>query len=143
MPHVRASTLLGLALLGCEAEATEIPGPSTAQFRDEVYPVLLRDCGFVQCHGDSDRFFVIHGPGRTRLDPETDVFDPPTDDELAVGYESARGMLASDRGVLESPLLSKPLEGRGHGGLDRFGRNVWQPGDPAWRSVEQWARGIP
>lgn len=133
----------GLGLLACEAEPTEVPGPSYTVFREQVYPLLLRDCGFVQCHGDSDRFFVLHGPGRARLDAEIDVFDPPTEDELRLAYQSSRGMLTNDRGVLDSPLLTKPLEGRGHGGLDRFGRNIWQPGDPSWQTVERWARGIP
>lgn len=142
MSDVRAA-LLGLGLLGCDSAPTEIPGPSYAEFRDAVYPLLLRDCGFVQCHGDPDRFFTIHGPGRTRLDPETDVFDPPTEDEQRHAYESSRGMLASDRGVLDSPLLTRPLEGHGHGGLDHFGRNVWQYDDPAWTVLAHWLRGVP
>jgi hypothetical protein len=134
---------MSLSFPTCETEPTDVPAPSFAVFRDEVYPVLLRDCGFIQCHGDPDRFFVVHGPGRTRLDPVIEVFDPPTEDELQLAYQSSRGMLASDRSVLDSPLLTKPLEGRAHGGLDGFGRNVWQPGDPAWRTIERWARGIP
>jgi hypothetical protein len=143
MHDIRAWALVSLSVLGCDTEPTDVPAPSFAMFRDEVYPLLLRDCGFVHCHGDSDRFFVILGPGRARLDAQIEVFAPPTPDELQLAYQSSRGMLASDRGVLESPLLTKPLEGRGHGGLDGFGRNVWQVGDPAWQEVERWARGIP
>jgi hypothetical protein len=134
--------ILGLGLLACEAEPTELPGPSYTVFRDQVYPLLLRDCGFAQCHGDSDRFYVLYGPGRARLDPEIDVLDPPTSDELWFAYQSTRGMLTSDRGVLDSPLLTKPLEGVGHGGLDSFGRNVWPASDPAWQTIGPWAEGL-
>jgi hypothetical protein len=138
MIDVRAWSL-GLGLLACDAAPNELPAPSYPVFRDQVYPLLLRDCGFVQCHGDDDRFFAVYGPGRARLDVETDIFDPATDDELWFAYQSARGMLTSDRDVFASPLLSKPLEGRGHGGLDDFGRNVWQDDDPAWQIVADWA----
>lgn len=130
---------LSVGLVTCEAPPTELPGPSYTQFRDQVYPVLLRDCGFVQCHGDDARFFALFGPGRTRLDAATDIFDPATKDELEFAYQSARGMLTSDRGVYASPLLSKPLEGHSHGGLDNFGRNVWHEDDPAWQTLAQWA----
>jgi hypothetical protein len=134
---------LGLGLLACEAQPNELIGPSYTEFREQVYPLLLRDCGFVQCHGDEDRFFALYGPGRARLDAETDTFDPATEDELWFAYQSACGMLTSDRGVFASPLLSKPLEGRGHGGLDDFGRNIWQPDDVAWQAVAHWASGVP
>ena len=134
-----ASSLFLLCPLGCESPPTELPGPSASVFREQVYPLLLRDCGFVNCHGDDDRFFVLYGPGRTRLDASMDVFDPPTEDELWFSYQSARGMLTHDRDVFDSPLLSKPFEGRGHQGLDHFGRNVWQADDPAWRTIVPWA----
>lgn len=137
------SALLGLSLVACDAEHVEIPSASYSEFRDEVYPILVRDCGFVRCHGDTARFFVVLGPGRARLDPTTNLFDPPTDDELWSAYQNARGMLASDRGVLDSPLLTKPVDGRAHGGLDRFGRNVWEPGAAELEVLERWAGGIP
>jgi hypothetical protein len=142
MPDIRA-WILGLGLLACEAEPTEVPGPSYAVFRNEVYPVLLRDCGFVQCHGDADRFFVLHGPGRSRLDPDSEIFEPPTEDESWLAYQSTRGMLANDGDVFDSPLLTKPLEGHRHDGLDRFGRNVWQIDDSAAELVARWAAGTP
>lgn len=141
MKGFRASALSIGLIIACDAPPTELPGPSYTEFRDEVYPLLLRDCGFVQCHGDDDRFFVVHGPGRARLDAEMDAFDPATDDELWFAYQSSRGMLTSDRGVFASPLLYKPLEGRAHGGLDLFGRNIWHTDDQAWQTVAEWASG--
>lgn len=141
MPHVR-SALLGLGLLACESEPVELPAPSYATFRAEVYPILVRDCGFARCHGDASRYFVVHGPGRARLDPTLDLFDPPSEDELLAAYQHARGMLASSSDVLDSPLLTKPLEGHAHAGRDRFGRNVWRDDEPALQLLEDWARGL-
>jgi hypothetical protein len=112
-------------------------------FREQVYPLLLRDCGFVRCHGDEARFFVVHGPGRARLDADTETFDPPTDDELWFAYQSARGMLTNTDDVFGSPLLSRPLEGHGHGGLDDYGRNVWRSEDLAWQTLADWASATP
>lgn len=142
MIDVRALSL-SVGLFACDAPPTELPGPSYSEFRDQVYPLLMRDCGFVQCHGDDDRFFALYGPGRARLDAATDIFDPVTKDELSFAYQSARGMLTNDGDVSTSPLLSKPLEGRAHGGLDDFGRNIWHEDDPAWQTVSRWAAGVP
>ena len=142
MFDIRACTL-GLALLACDAPPTELPGPDYAVFREQVYPVLLRDCGFVQCHGDDDRFFVVHGPGRARLDVNMEAFDPATKDEQWLAYQSSRAMMTNDGDILASLLLSKPVEGRGHGGFDNFGRNVWHMEDPAWQTVAKWALGMP
>ena len=46
---------------GC-AEPTQdlsIPTADPTVFKDRVYPILLRDCGFTKCHGDPKRFFAV------------------------------------------------------------------------------------
>ena len=68
-----ARVCLGLALGLVASACTDTEEPSGFAKRDfmrfqrEVYPVLLRDCAFSQCHGSGDRFFRVWGPGRERL----------------------------------------------------------------------------
>ncbi len=78
MKSSRSSFLLGaLCVLGvapgCELEedVVEVPVADPLVFRDEVYPILLGDCGFTGCHGNPDRFFAVFGTARARLDPAT------------------------------------------------------------------------
>lgn len=132
-----ATTLLlvpALALcasfFGCSDDQ---PAPPLAEreFRDfqAVYPVLLRDCGFHACHGAPERFFRVVGPGRVRLDADSEAFDGATGDEASASYESALTMLDAEHPE-RSLLLKKPLAieagGASHGGNDAFGRNVYR-----------------
>jgi hypothetical protein len=128
-------------LLACSACAEE---PLTApparrdyqQFQREVYPVLLRDCGFPDCHGAGDRFFRVWGPGRTRL-PKADgtvpgAFDVPTVDEVSSSYSLALSMV-DEANPEVSELLRKPLAveagGASHKGVDKYGRDVYRTSD--------------
>jgi hypothetical protein len=117
-------------ILGCGAGPYDLPPPTPdgQQFAQQVYPVLLRDCGFAACHGDHRRFFHIFGPGRVRLVPTMDPFDPATNEEIQLSYDRARSMLRVNA-LDQSLLLRKPLEpiagGVGHRGLDELGRNVY------------------
>lgn len=141
--------VVALALIGgptsiaaCDAPSGAIvPAPDYAEFRDTAYPILLRDCGFSQCHGTPERFFSIYGPGRQRLEPDDiAILDPVTDDEIEHSYERARAMLLHDGDITQSPLLSKPLEGGGHAGFDRFGRNVYaDTSDVRFIALQKWA----
>lgn len=120
------------------------------QFQREVYPVLLRDCGFSTCHGAQERFFRVWGPGRTRLPGETSVpsaFDLPTGGELSASYSLALSMLdASD--PARSPLLRKPLAveagGAGHLGVDKYGRDVYRTTrDSGYVAIARWVMSPP
>lgn len=134
---------LALALGGCLPEADPtVPGPDFEQFRTEIYPLLLRDCGFNACHGDGHRYYQVFGPGRMRIDEAMDLFEPATEEEIEVSYERARAMLLTRDDVLDSPLLRKPVEGGGHAGLDVNGRNVYSGrNDPEFLKLAEWARG--
>jgi hypothetical protein len=119
----------------------KVPTPDIVSFEATVYPILLRDCGFPACHGDTRRFFRIFGPGRTRYRPKevTALFAPPTAEELTATYYRARSMLVSDGRVEDSPLLQKPLFA-GHEGEDEWGQNVyWHPNDPSYQALLRWA----
>jgi hypothetical protein len=139
--------LLALAGCGGESPIAEPPEVDRDAFEAEVYPILLRDCGFPACHGDRDRFFRVFGPGRTRLDEGTATYAAPTDEELDATFDRARSMLAAAPDPRQSLLLRKPLEasagGGAHQGLDALGRNVYAgTDDPSWRILAAWAGAV-
>lgn len=141
------SLLLALVVgTGCvgEAPVAEPPEVDRARFEREVYPVLLRDCGFPACHGDTSRFFRVLGPGRTRLDPTTGLYAAPTSAEIDATYDRARSMLSGAPEPRQALLVRKPLEasagGAAHMGRDALGRNVYASTDAAgWRAIAGWA----
>jgi hypothetical protein len=126
-----AAGLLALVTAGCGEDpgALAIAMPDRALFDAQVYPVLLRDCGFHDCHGSTERFLQVFGPGRGRLLPTTMPLDAATAEEIAYTYERARSMIDTKEPDL-SLLLRKPLAveagGTGHEGTDELGRNVYQ-----------------
>ena len=135
---------VGVLVAGCDAAAPVVPAPSRALFAREVYPILLRDCGFPACHGDPLRSFHVFGPGRLRLDAELELLDPPTDDELAISYERTRAMLLRPAGEDEALLVRKPGPGGGHQGIDANRRNVYGAADdPALLAIAAWAEAQP
>lgn len=112
----------------------------------EVFPLLLRDCAFVACHGAEHRFLQLYGPGRVRLDPKlSKPDDPVTLAEVQHSYDRARSMLATADRIEETLLISKPLEpaagGQGHKGVDDFGRNLFaSTRDQGYVLLLDWAR---
>jgi len=120
------------------------PAADYAAFEATVYPVLLRDCAFSECHGGEHRFFHVYGPGRERLDPTLEPTDPATADEIMLSYQRAVSMLATDADVTQSLFLTKPLEagagGQGHKGIDALGRNVYaSASDASYQALRAWA----
>lgn len=137
----------GLLASGCafDMPPADPPSPSREQFDAEVYPLLLRDCGFSDCHGSRDRFFRVFGPGRRRLDERTGIDAAATEAELAAAYERARSMLAAAHTPDETLLLRKPLEidvgGAPHRGIDTHGQDVYRsPDDASYQVLLEWAR---
>lgn len=145
--YLRRAVLACAALLtACDAPsaALRIPAPDVVSFELEAYPILLRDCGFPECHGSTARFFRIFGPGRTRLLEDTLTFAPATPEELEQSYSRARSMLAHQTSVIDGWLLRKPLAvsagGAEHGGEDKWGRNVYESTDaPGYVALYKWA----
>jgi hypothetical protein len=148
MPQfVRAPVALLCAplwLIGCVVESAEprVASPDGQRFVAEVYPLLLRDCGFPACHGATDRFFSVYGPGRTRLTTMADPGDDATEQEIQHSYDRARSMVD-----LKTPgrslLLRKPLAveagGAGHKGEDSLRRNVYQStAEPGFALLRAW-----
>lgn len=140
----RAVALLSALLAGC-ASVVEDGAPAERDrgaFDAQVWPVLVRDCGFSECHGSSERFFRVLGPGHERLDPTMRLSAPVTEAELQFSFDRARSMIdASD--PAQSLLLRKPLEvaagGSGHEGTDHYGRDVYRSvDDPRFRVLVDW-----
>ncbi len=71
------------AVSGCISGGAEtwVAAPDAETFEVAVYPALLRDCGFPDCHGSEERFFRVHGPGRTRLSDASSIYSPATPEE--------------------------------------------------------------
>jgi hypothetical protein len=138
-----------MSLLSCADQGHGWQFPQTRtlpQFTEEVMPVLLRDCGFQTCHGSTDRFYRVWGPGRTRLEPTTRAFDALTGRELEANYNMSVSMINPGDPKL-SLLLRKPLAreagGSTHGGADPLGRNVYRvPTDPAYAALQRWVESI-
>lgn len=141
---------MALGPWACATEDTAlVPRVSYADFSEQAYPVLLRDCAFPACHGNSERFFQVYGPGRARIpgsdeDGETpSLTAPATKKEIEVSFARARSMLmhrGSD--ITMAPLLRKPLQGGAHLGLDAWGRNVYiDEAMPGYEVLLNWASG--
>jgi len=147
-----------LFALGCASGGKEysgpLPSPDGEQFVKQVYPLLLRDCAHVGCHGMPERFFQLYGPGRARIPraemsastaADLEFTDPLSYDEVLHSYRRAVDMLATAENVEETLLLQKPLEaqagGQGHKGVDDLGRNVFaSKQDPSWQILLSWAK---
>ena len=150
MKHALRTWVVCCALLGaCVNETTELAlaTPDRAAFEQDVYPVLLRDCAFHACHGTTERFFQVFGPGRGRLDPPLMPLDAASPAEVDHSYERARAMIDA-RAPAESLLLRKPLAvnagGSGHEGADDLGRNVYQSKlEPGYGAIARWVQGLP
>ncbi len=131
---------------GCiSQEPTFIPLPSRPIFDAEVMPVLARDCAFPACHGDTNRFFVVYAPGRTRRDPVTDPWAPLTADEGEANYQRALSMLVGANDAEHTLLVETPLStaagGSFHRGVDGRGLDVYSSRDDAgYRVLLAWAR---
>lgn len=134
-----------LVLAGCGEDVDELTlgAPDRVAFETQVYPILLRDCGFHACHGSHERFFQVFGPGHGRLRPETEPAADLTPEENEHNFQRARSML-DPADPTSSLLLRKPLAagagGAGHQGVDRLGRDVYQDRiDPSYLVLQRWA----
>lgn len=151
-----ATTRLGFGLCvgvacasGCDSkDQATLPQVSYDAFVEHAYPVLMRDCAFPACHGNSERLFQVYGPGRARLpDPEKGgamptLSGPVTKVELDVSFARARSMLLYRQEIEQAPLLRKPVQGGAHFGTDLWGRNVFASKKATGFVVlRKWAEG--
>ena len=121
-----ASVLLGLSSLsGCDDPQKGWEAAGIDHDFNEVYPILIRDCGFHTCHGSEERMFRVYGPGRARLSNDLRAYEAVTGDELSLSFSIALSMIDTEHPE-RSLILTKPLAleagGAAHGGIDDFGR---------------------
>lgn len=141
--------LLGFIAGGCDSkDEAVLPKVGIEAFKEQAYPVLMRDCAFPACHGNSERLFQVYGPSRARLaDPntgETPAFSvAATDYEIQVSFTKARSMLLHREDLSMAPLLRKPVQGGAHFGTDQWGRNVFASTKAAgYVKLKAWAEGV-
>ena len=143
--HNLCATLLLFAAACVQDGGLQVAQRDFTQFRDEVYPVLMRDCAFHTCHGSDRRFFRLTGSARGRLHAETKALAEVLPEEIMFSYTRALAMIdAQDPGA--SLLLRKPLApalgGMGHLGTDNYGRNVFEStADPEYLTLARWVFG--
>jgi hypothetical protein len=127
-----------------DASELQISTPDRVAFEATAYPVLLRDCAFHACHGSTERFFQVFGPGRGRMLLSTPPLDPATPEEIMHSYYRARSMLdavAPERSLLLRKPLATEAGGTGHEGVDGLGRNVYQStAEIGYRALAQWVQ---
>lgn len=144
---VLATVLFGV---GCalDAPAADPPVANRTMFDNQVYSLLLADCGFPECHGalsmEEARFFRVYGPGRSRYLESTEVLDPVTETEMDFTYARARSMLAGASSAEETLLVRKPLAvdagGAPHMGRTAFGSDVYSDTDAGgYELLLMWA----
>ena len=147
----RTPTLLLSVCGACTqpADSTLMTAPDRALFAAIVYPILMRDCAFSQCHGATRRPFQLYGPGRSRLS-EDHAQPGLKDQELERSYERTVSMLFVTPGtaITQAPLFMKPLAmsagGASHRGLDQFGRDAFLSSqDPRYVQILSWALSTP
>ena len=139
----RWSAVCLLALAACEqGPGWANPELNFTEFKEDVYPVLIRDCAFQACHGAEGRFLRIWGPGRTRLDSTLNAFSEATNEEINRSYERAAAMVdhaEPSRSLLLRKALATEAGGAGHLGADKFGRNVYRTvDDEGYLKLSRW-----
>lgn len=137
--------LVALVACGNKGSSGKLAMPDRAEFETQAYPVLLRDCGFVECHGKDGRFLQIVGPGRTRLSADAGLFEP-LPEEIDTTYRSVSAVIDVDDPE-NSDLLRKPLSpkvgGSGHKGVDSYGRDVYATtSDPDYEALHSFVLGV-
>jgi hypothetical protein len=147
---MKTALITGLMLMLCGAcdqgKGLDQQEQDYTEFQNVVLPVLLRDCGFHTCHGSSERFFRVWGPGRVRLNPLTATYASPTQPEYDYSKQLAESMIDFDD-PSQSLLLRKPLAveagGADHLGADRYGRNVYRTvNDQGYLVLTRWVVGM-
>jgi len=143
--------VVALALAGgCTQDGLEEPSPPDELdhpfFRCRVESVLVRDCGFLRCHGSAQRPFRVYAPNALRNDvPRDRRAQPLTADEQDANYASALGFAGTDGKA--ALLLLKPLDEKAGGYYHRAATfydrgNVFASSDDeGYATIAAWIAG--
>ena len=138
---------LGLLAFPCAAPApsTQVPPLDRAYFEHEVEPQLVASCAYNTCHGAPLRPLRVYSLAGLRIDPALTSNQVLTAEEHEANFLRASASAAATSSTLPD-FLRKPLQleagGAGHGGVDRFGQNIYaNKDDRRWKVLEAWLGG--
>jgi hypothetical protein len=148
-PVLVAAALLAAASAGCntvdnEPAPDQIDALDEAAFRCTVEPILIRDCGYLACHGQAGAPLRLYSIGKLRLGPSTTLGErtaPLTAAERHLNFLSAQafawaGTAADDNWLVEKPMPSAD------GGYAHLGGAIWDgPDDARVRAITAWLEG--
>ncbi|MFO0600719.1 MAG: hypothetical protein U0228_35750 [Myxococcaceae bacterium] len=120
---------------------TQVVALDKGFFAAKVEPELIASCAYSTCHGAPLRPMRVFSLAGLR-DTNTQCL---TAQEHEANFLRASASASPTSSGLPD-LLRKPLQfesgGAGHGGVDRFGRNVYANKDAAgWKLLEAWVNG--
>ncbi|MBL8912269.1 MAG: hypothetical protein JNM17_16380 [Archangium sp.] len=147
--RVRLAIVAVLALLiarcAMPPPSTNVPTLDQAYFEAKVEPELIASCAFSTCHGAPLRPMRVFSLAGLRIDPSLTSNQPLTPEEHFANYKRASLAAAATSSTLPE-LLRKPLQieqgGAGHGGVDRFGQNIYANKTAnGWKLLEAWVNG--
>jgi hypothetical protein len=124
---------------------TNVPALDQAYFEAKVEPELIASCAYSTCHGAPLRPMRVYSLAGLRIDPSLTSNQPLTPEEHFANFKRAQTVAAATSSTLPE-LLRKPLQieqgGAGHGGVDRFGQNVYANKEAAgWKVLAAWVNG--
>jgi hypothetical protein len=115
-------------------------------FRDQVEPILIRDCSYTACHGNADFPLRIYSIGKLRAAPPATLDQltaPLTDAERRANFGSAAGFSFGGVDPDDNLLLRKALPAAA-GGYEHKGGAIFTGGDdPRAVAIRSWLRGAP
>lgn len=124
---------------------TNVPTLDQAYFEAKVEPELMASCAYSTCHGAPLRPMRVYSLAGLRIDPSLTSNQGLTPEEHFANFLRAKTVAAATSSTLPE-LLRKPLQieqgGAGHGGVDRFGQNVYATKSAeGWKVLEAWVNG--
>ena len=143
------SSLFVGALAACSpVENAPAPGLVAALdepvFRCRIEPILVRDCGYLACHGQAGSPLRLYSMGKLRLGDSSTLAArtaPITDAERHLNFLSAQAFAVAGVDPEDSWLVRKPLPSSA-GGFAHLGGAIWSGRDDArGRLIEDWLVG--
>ncbi len=137
------------AIAGC-TEISGGPAPGAipvldeVKFRCRVEPVLVRDCSYLACHGNSGFPLRIYSVGKLRAGDSSTLASrtaPITDAEHHANFLSAAAFAFGDVAPDDSLLLRKPMPSEAGGYEHKGGATFTGPDDPRAVEIRRWLAG--